>query len=79
MTTSARAQTKASAAPLDSSLDPGILRPGIELRLRVGHEIVSGIVDVVMPDQSCFWIWTAGGMGRRMIDTRSAAMAALDS
>jgi len=44
------------------------LKPGNYLSLRVGSEILTGVVDAVMPDKSWFWIWADGGMGRRMID-----------
>lgn len=28
---------------------------------------MSGTVDAVMADESCFWIWVDGGLGRRMV------------
>ncbi len=56
------------SGPANSGLNHDILKPGNHLSLRVGSEIVSGIVDTVMPDKSCFWVWADGGMGRRMID-----------
>ena len=55
-----------------SILKPGIPTSGSHVTLRVGYETVSGTVDEVMPDQTCFWIWTDGGMGRRMIDAHDA-------
>jgi Bacterial regulatory proteins, lacI family len=58
------------SAPESSGLDPESLKPGISLSFRVGPEFVSGTIDAVMPDKSCFWMWTDGGMGRRMIDTK---------
>ncbi|WP_350005994.1 helix-turn-helix domain-containing protein [Pseudarthrobacter sp. WHRI 8279] len=54
-------------------LDPNLLEPGVHIIFRVGPEFLSGTVDAVMPDKSCFWIWTDCGMGRRMIDARDAA------
>ena len=74
MKTSANLPEKASPAPSGMRLTPEILTPGNKLTLRLGHETVSGIVDEVMPDQSCFWIWADGGMGRRMIDARDATL-----
>ena len=59
----------------NSGLNHELLMPGNHLILRVGPEVLSGIVDTVMPDKSCFWIWTDGGMGRRMIDRSEAAAA----
>lgn len=58
--------------PENAGFDPEIIQPGIRLSLHVGPEALSGIVDAVMPDKSCFWIWVDGGMGRRMIDSRDA-------
>lgn len=63
------------STPANSGLDHEILTPGNHLSLRVGPEVLSGIVDAVMPDKSCFWIWADGGMGRRMIDSSEAAAA----
>ncbi len=54
-------------------LDPEILESGRHVSFRIGPETLSGTVDAVMRDKSCFWIWTDGGMGRRMIDTKEAA------
>ncbi|WP_181039482.1 LacI family DNA-binding transcriptional regulator [Arthrobacter sp. P2b] len=67
--------TDSCFAPANSGLDLEILMPGNQLTLRVGPELLSGTVDEVMPDKSCFWIWTDGGMGRRMIDSSEAAAA----
>ena len=53
-----------------------ILQPGYHVSLRVGSEVLSGMVDAVMPDKSCFWIWADGGMGRRMIDAGDVAAVA---
>ncbi|WP_462200282.1 hypothetical protein [Arthrobacter sp. B2a2-09] len=50
------------------------MQRGIRLSLRVGPEALSGIVDAVMPDKFCFWIWVDGGMGRRMIDSRDPSL-----
>ena len=75
MDTQVNAVTDACFAPANSSLDPEILTPGNQLRFRVGPELLSGTVDEVMPDKSCFWIWTDGGMGRRMIESSEAAAA----
>lgn len=75
MKTSADLPENASPAPSGMRLTPEILTPGNKLTLRLGHETLSGIVDEVMPDQSCFWIWADGGMGRRMIDARDATLA----
>ena len=66
------AQTASATA--SSGLDPEILIPGKHLSFRVGPEFLGGIVETVMPDGSCFWIWADGGMGRRMIDARDAAV-----
>ena len=54
--------------PSRPRLDAENLVPGKHLNLQVGYERVSGTIDAVMPDKSCFWIWTDDGMGRRMID-----------
>ena len=54
-------------------LDPDILQPGKHLTFQFDAEILSGIVDEVMPDKSCFWIWSDDGMGRRLIVAQSAA------
>lgn len=62
----------ACSAPANSGLNHEILIPGNHLSLRVGPEVLSGIVDAVMPDKSCFWVWTDGGMGRRMIASSDA-------
>jgi hypothetical protein len=59
-------------APERSGLAAEVLEPGTHLSVRVGPEFLSGTVDAVMPDRSCFWIWTDGGMGRRMIDAKDA-------
>jgi hypothetical protein len=61
------------SGPADSGPSHDILEPGKHLRLRVGSEVLSGIVDDVMPDKSCFWIWADGGMGRRMIAASDVA------
>lgn len=61
------------SGPENADLDPEIIQPGTRLSLRAGPEDLSGIVDEVMPDKSCFWIWVDGGMGRRMIDPRNAS------
>lgn len=53
--------------------DTGGLRLGMHLLLQIGPETVSGIVDAVMPDGSCIWIWMDGGMGRRMIHRSEAS------
>lgn len=55
-----------------SGLDQEVLNPGNHLSFRVGTEFLSGIVDAVMPDRTCFWIYADGGMGRRLIDSREA-------
>ncbi len=60
--------------PENSGLDSEIMQRGIRLSLRVGPEALSGIVDAVMPDKFCFWIWVDGGMGRRMIDSRDPSL-----
>lgn len=59
--------TSFAAAPSPPSLEPEDLVAGKHLRFQVGFEKVSGTIDMVMPDKSCFWIWTDDGMGRRMI------------
>ncbi|YCK79899.1 LacI family DNA-binding transcriptional regulator (plasmid) [Arthrobacter sp. D3-18] len=59
-------------APLELSADP--LVPGQHLSFNVGLERLNGTVDVVMPDRSCFWIWTDDGMGRRMIESCEATI-----
>jgi len=59
--------------PADAGLNHDILKPGNHLSVRVGSEDLTGIVDAVMPDKSCFWIWADGGMGRRMIDASDVA------
>jgi hypothetical protein len=65
--------THALSAPENcSGLALEVLEPGTYLSFQVGPEFLSGTVDAVMPDKSCFWIWTDGGMGRRMIDARDA-------
>lgn len=64
----------AGSAPSSSDLTLETLKPGQHLSLQMGPEFLSGIVDVVMPDQSCFWIWADGGMGRRMINSSDAAI-----
>lgn len=46
---------------------PGSPRRGEHVNLQVGPEFLSGVVDAVMPDLSCFWVWADGGMGRRMV------------
>jgi hypothetical protein len=61
------------SGPANSGLNRDILKPGDYLSLLVGSEALSGIVDAVMPDGSCFWIWADCGMGRRMIDARDVA------
>ncbi|WP_353611779.1 helix-turn-helix domain-containing protein [Arthrobacter sp. OY3WO11] len=57
-----------SSVPSRPRLNPEDLVPGQHLNLQVGLEKVRGTIDAVMPDKSCFWIWTNNGMGRRMID-----------
>ncbi|WP_146187352.1 hypothetical protein [Arthrobacter sp. HMWF013] len=58
----------ANAGPsLPCTKHEDILTPGNHLRFRVGPETLSGVVDAVMADKSCFWIWADGGMGRRLI------------
>jgi hypothetical protein len=69
---------EAAPVPSGSRLEPDILTPGNHLNLRVGPEILRGTVDMVTADQSCFWIWTDGGTGRRMIDARDAALLTPD-
>ena len=32
------------------------------LNLQVGFEKLSGTIDAVMPDKSCFWIWADDGL-----------------
>jgi hypothetical protein len=58
--------------------DPGFgtesVQPGDHLHIQVGPEKLSGTVDAVMPDGSCFWIWADGGMGRRLIDVSEATV-----
>jgi hypothetical protein len=64
----------ANAGPSLSGINhDDILRPGNHLRFRVGPEALSGVVDAVMADKSCFWIWADGGMGRRLIDASVVA------
>ena len=58
---------QAGSAPVSSGLDPEVLIPRKHLSFRVGPEFLSGIVEAVMPDKSCFWIWADRGMGRRLI------------
>lgn len=53
-------------------LNPDDLVPGKHLSFQVGFEKVKGTIDVVMPNKSCFWIWTDDGMGRRMIESCEA-------
>lgn len=79
MNTNANLPGTAPAVPPKGSLDRGLLEPGNLIRLRVGHEVLSGTIDHVMPDQSCFWIWTDGGMGRRLIETSDADLASVVS
>jgi hypothetical protein len=59
------------------SVDPGLdaesLQTGNHLRFQIGPEKLSGTVDAVMPDRSCFWIWSDGGMGRRLIEFSEAS------
>jgi hypothetical protein len=64
--------TDAPLASERSGRTPEVLEPGTYLSFRVGPEFLSGTVDTVMPDGSCFWIWTDGGMGRRMIEASDA-------
>lgn len=45
---------------------------GEHVTVRVGPEVLSGLVDAVMPDNSYFWIWADNGMGRRLIDASAA-------
>jgi hypothetical protein len=56
-----------SLVPSPPKLSLDNLVPGQHLSFQVGFETVRGTIDVVMPDKSCFWIWTDDGMGRRMI------------
>lgn len=49
-------------------------RPGVHVSLQIGQEHVSGVVDAVMADGSCIWIWADGGMGRRLIDLSDPAV-----
>ena len=54
----------------EETMDKGTnIAPGEHITVTVGHEILSGTVDAVMPDNSYCWIWTDNGMGRRLIDT----------
>ena len=68
-TTPARVTAFAGAAPAGPDIHPDSPEPGQHLSLKVGPEFLSGTVDLVMPDHSCFWIWVDGGMGRRLIDS----------
>lgn len=60
--------------PKNSGHNHDILKPGNHLSLRVGSEVLTGIVDAVMPDKSWFWIWADGGLGRRMVDASDTAV-----
>lgn len=44
------------------------VRPGERVTVQVESEILSGVVDSVMPDYSYFWIWSDNGMGRRLVE-----------
>lgn len=59
-------------SPSLSHLNMSMYVPGARRELQVGSEILSGVVDSVMPDGSYFWIWTDNGMGRRLIDASEA-------
>lgn len=59
--------------PGPSGLSHDVLKPGNHLSFRMGPEALSGVVDAVMADKSCFWIWADGGMGRRMITASDVA------
>ena len=48
-------------------IESALLVPGEHLCLWTEHEAMSGTVDAVMADESCFWIWVDGGLGRRMV------------
>ncbi|MDQ0691254.1 LacI family DNA-binding transcriptional regulator [Arthrobacter sp. W4I7] len=47
---------------------PVDVRPGEHVTVQVGPEVLSGLVDAVMPDNSYFWVRADNGMGRRLID-----------
>lgn len=48
------------------------LVPGRHITFEIGCERASGIIDSVMADKSCFWVWTDNGMGRRIVDSYEA-------
>ncbi|MFJ6158757.1 helix-turn-helix domain-containing protein [Pseudarthrobacter sp. NPDC092184] len=67
------------AAPSPESQNVEDLKPGAHLSLQIGPEKLSGTIDVIMPDKSCFWIWTDGGMGRRLIDISETTAVTLST
>jgi hypothetical protein len=64
---------KRPAAPSLENRNMESFKPGDHLSFQMGPENPSGTVDAVMPDKTCFWIWTDGGMGRRLIDVSETA------
>ncbi|WP_394525570.1 LacI family DNA-binding transcriptional regulator [Paenarthrobacter nicotinovorans] len=61
------APSEASSTASSVNNEPTHLERGKRVTLHVGHEVLTGTVDAVVSDESCFWIWTDDGMGRRMI------------
>lgn len=61
-----------SLGPLPIDNGTKTLVPGMHACLQVGQERVSGVVDAVMADESCVWLWSDGGMGRRMVHLSEA-------
>lgn len=53
------------------------VKPGQHVTVQVGPEVLSGLVDAVMPDNSYFWVWADNGMGRRLIE--ASIVTAIDS
>jgi hypothetical protein len=52
------------------------VKPGQHVTVQVGPEVLSGLVDAVMPDNSCFWVWADNGMGRRLFE--ASAVTSID-
>jgi hypothetical protein len=71
------AEDRAIPSPGQETIRLGVdVRPGEHVCVQVGPEVLSGLVDAVMPDNSYFWVWADNGIGRRLID--ASTVAAID-